>query len=210
MRTGRHPHACPFGARALQPTSGLWGFILLCIYGHWHCMTGGSKLVRVWPCGMAAEKQSSIKLGCSCKQKRSRPECMFMFSYKGNLFTLFTTHEFTAIVKGKICDTLLFSNCSGLMLIVFSVHAAIRWKHQLSSLHRESFRVWEALQKDYGTALQWSNSTIGWHHTNTHAHAHTVTHHVGSQHWEGKPHKEHGMPAFNVWRSRYGRALWMG
>lgn len=51
---GRHPHACTFGARAPQPTSRLWGFILLCIYGHWHCMTGGSKLVRDWPCGSAA------------------------------------------------------------------------------------------------------------------------------------------------------------
>lgn len=88
-RTGRHPHACTFGARAPQPTSRLQGFILLCVYGRWHCMTGGSKLVRVWSCGSAAEEQSvsQHETGMQLQTKQEQSRCMVMFSSKGKLFT---------------------------------------------------------------------------------------------------------------------------
>lgn len=68
---------------------GDYGFILLRVYGHRHCMTGGSKLVRVWLCGSAAEKQSTSQheTGLQLQTKSEQSGCMLMLYSKGKVFT---------------------------------------------------------------------------------------------------------------------------
>lgn len=89
-----------------------------------------SQSLAMWQCCRETERIPAWNWAAAANKIGAQRRHGNVFLQKQRVCTvyipLFWPHEVTAFGAGKICDTLSFSNCPRLMLIVFSIRAVIR------------------------------------------------------------------------------------
>lgn len=89
-----------------------------------------SQSLAMWQCCRETERIPAWNWAAAANKIGAQRRHGNVFLQKQRVGTvyipLFWPHEVTAFGAGRICDTLSFSNCPRLMLIVFSIRAVIR------------------------------------------------------------------------------------